>query len=69
PKNVPAAVLGKLEGAFRKAMEAPEFRTTSESFYVYDPNLLSRQALGDLIDKLYQKNGEVIQKTKLGKQG
>lgn len=69
PKNTPASVLTKLEGAFRKAMEAPEFRTTAESFFVYDPNLLSRQALRDLIDKLYQKNGEIIQKTKLGKQG
>ncbi len=69
PKNIPAAVLTKLEGAFRKAMETQEFRTTGESFYVYDPNPLSRQALKELIDKLYQKNGEVIQKTKIGKQG
>jgi len=69
PKNIPAAVLTKLEGAFRKAMEAPEFRTTAESFYVYDPNPLSRQAVKDLIETLYRKNGEIIQKTKLGKQG
>jgi tripartite-type tricarboxylate transporter receptor subunit TctC len=69
PKNVPAAVLTKLESAFRKAMDAPEFRTTAESFYVYDPNPLSRQAIKDLIESLYRKNGEIIQKTKLGKQG
>ena len=69
PKGTPAAVVTKLEGAFRKAMEAPEFRTTAESFYVYDPNPLSRQALKDLIETLYRKNGEVIQKTKVGKQG
>jgi putative tricarboxylic transport membrane protein len=68
PKNTPAPVVAKLEGAFRKAMEAPEFRTTAESFYVYDPNPLSRQALKDLIDTMYHKNGEIIQKTKLGKQ-
>ncbi len=69
PKETPAPVVAKLEGAFRKAMEAPEFRTTAESFYVYDPNPLSRQALKDLIETLYRKNGEIIQKTKLGKQG
>lgn len=69
PKNTPASVVAKLEGAFRKAMEAPEFRTTAESFYVYDPNPLSRQALKDLIETLHKKNGEIIQKTKLGKQG
>ena len=69
PKGTPAAVVTKLEGAFRKAMEAPEFRTTAESFYVYDPNPLSRQALKELIETLYRKNGEIIQKTKLGKQG
>jgi tripartite-type tricarboxylate transporter receptor subunit TctC len=69
PKGTPAPVVTKLEGAFRKAMEAPEFRTTAESFYVYDPNPLSRQAIKDLIETLYRKNGEVIQKTKLGKQG
>ena len=69
PKNTPAAVVEKLEGALRKAMEAPEFRTTAESYYVYDPNPLSRQALKDLIETLHKKNGEIIQKTKLGKQG
>ena len=59
----------KLEGAFRKAMEAPQFRTTAESFYVYDPHPMSRQALKDLIETLYRKSGEIIQKAKLGKQG
>ncbi len=67
PKNIPGAVLAKLEGAFRKAMDAPEFRTTAENYYVYDPNPLSRQALSELIGNLHQKNGEIIQKTKLGK--
>jgi tripartite-type tricarboxylate transporter receptor subunit TctC len=69
PKGTPAAVVTKLEGAFRKAMEAPQFRTTAESFYVYDPKPLSRQALKELIESLYRKNGEVIQKTKLNRQG
>lgn len=69
PKDIPPAVLTKLEGAFRKAMQTPEFRTTAESFYVYDPNPLSRQALRELIDRLYQKNGEIIRETKIGKKG
>jgi hypothetical protein len=36
--------------------------------YVYDPNPLSKQAIKDLVETLYRKNGEVIQKAKLGKQ-
>jgi len=68
PKATPAAVLAKLEGAIRKTMETSEFRTTAESFYVYDPSPLSRQAITNMIDTLYHKNGEIIQKTKLGKQ-
>jgi len=67
PKNTPAAVLAKLEAAVRKTMETPEFRTTAESFYVYDPNPLSRQGIANLIDTMYHRNGEIIQKTKLGK--
>jgi len=67
PKGTPDAVLKKLEGALRKGMETPEYRTTTESFYVYDPNPLSSQAMKELIENLYRKNGEVIQKAKLGK--
>lgn len=69
PKGVPEAVMKKLEGAFRKAMDTPEFRTTTENFFVYDPNLLPIQAFRELQEKLYQKNGEIIKKAKLGKQG
>jgi len=69
PKGTPAPVVAKLEGAIRKAMESPEFRKTTESLYVYDPNPLSKEAIKDLVEILYQKNGEVIQKAKLGKQG
>lgn len=69
PKGISEAIVKKLEGAFRKAMDTPEFRTTTNNFYVYDPNPLSRQAFKDLIENLYRKNGEIIQKAKLGKQG
>ena len=67
PKGTPDAVVKKLEGALRKGMETPEYRTTTESFFVYDPNPLSSQAMKELIENLYRKNGEVIQKAKLGK--
>jgi len=36
---------------------------------VYDPSPLSREAIKGLVETLYQKNGEVIKKAKLGKQG
>jgi tripartite-type tricarboxylate transporter receptor subunit TctC len=69
PKGTPAPVVAKLEGAFRKAMETPEFRTTTTNLYVYDPNPLSKEAIKELVETLYHKNGEIIQKAKLGKQG
>lgn len=69
PKGVPEGVMKKLEGAFRKAMETPEFRKTTENFFVYDPNTLPTPAFMELQEKLYQKNGEIIKKAKLGKQG
>lgn len=69
PKGMPAAVMTKLENALRKGMETPEYRTTAESFFVYDPNPFSRQAFKDLIETLHRRNGEIIKKAKLGKQG
>jgi tripartite-type tricarboxylate transporter receptor subunit TctC len=67
PKGTPEAIVKKLEGAFRKAMDTPAFRTTAENLFVYDPNPLPIQAFRDLIEKLYVKNGEIIKKAKLGK--
>jgi tripartite-type tricarboxylate transporter receptor subunit TctC len=69
PKGTPPAIAAKLENALRKAMETPEFRKTTESLYVYDPAPLSKEAIKGLVETLYQKNGEVIKKAKLGKQG
>jgi len=66
PKGTPAAVVKRLEEAFRKGMEAPEFRTTAESFFVYDPNPLSGQGIKDLVEDLYKKNGQIIRSLKLG---
>lgn len=67
PKGTPAPVLAKLEAAVHKAMETPEFKTTAEKFYVYDPNPLSRDAIKTLIETLHEKNGEIIKNTKIGK--
>jgi tripartite-type tricarboxylate transporter receptor subunit TctC len=67
PKGTPAPVVAKLEGAIRKAMETPEYRTTTTNLYVNDPNPLSKEAIKALVETLYHKNKEVIQKAKLGK--
>jgi len=69
PKGTPASVVAKLEGAYRKAMETPEFQKTATTLYVHEPNPLSKEGLKGLVETLYQKNGEIIQKAKIGKQG
>jgi tripartite-type tricarboxylate transporter receptor subunit TctC len=69
PKGPSSTALKKLEGALRKGMETPEFRKTLDNFFVYDSNPLPSPAIKDLIEKLYIKNGEIIKKAKLGKQG
>ncbi len=67
PKGTPDAIVKKLDAAFRRAVNTPEFRTTAESFFVYEPNLLSGQQMKELIENLYKKNGEVIKAANLGK--
>lgn len=67
PKGTPPAVLKTLEGAFRKAMETPEFRTLVENLYMYVENPLSGQKLKEFIENEYTKNGEIIRKSKIGK--
>jgi len=67
PKGIPDTVSKKLEAGLRKGMETPEFRKTAENFFVYEPNLLSNQAMKELIENLFRKNGEIIKKAKLVK--
>jgi tripartite-type tricarboxylate transporter receptor subunit TctC len=67
PKGTPASAVAKLQGAYRKAMETPEFQKTATTLYVHEPNPLSQEALKGLVETLYQKNGEMIQKAKIGK--
>jgi len=66
PKGISSAVMKKLEGAFQKAAETPEFRKSAESFYIYVSNPLSGQKLKEFIENLHAKNGEIIRKAKLG---
>ena len=68
PKGTPEAVLKKLDWAFRKAIDTPEFKKTAESFFVYEPNLLPTPEFKTLIEDLYRRNGDIIKKAKLGKQ-
>jgi len=67
PKGTPSAVVKTLEGAFRKAMETPEFRALAENFYMFVENPLSGQKLKEYIEEQYSKNGEIIRKAKLVK--
>jgi tripartite-type tricarboxylate transporter receptor subunit TctC len=67
PKGIPPAVAKKLENAFLKGMETPEFRTVAENFFVYNPNPLSSQKLKEYIEQQYAKNGDIIRRAKLSK--
>jgi tripartite-type tricarboxylate transporter receptor subunit TctC len=67
PKGTPPAVVKKLEGAFRKAMDTPAFRTTAQSFYNYVENPLSGQELKKYIEDGYARNGDIIRKARLAK--
>jgi tripartite-type tricarboxylate transporter receptor subunit TctC len=53
-----------LEGAFRKAMETPEFITYAKGNYVYVENPLSGQDLQEYLEVRYPKIGDVIRKIK-----
>ena len=67
PKGTSPAVVKKLEGTFRKAMETPEFRNLVRDSNLYVPNPLSSETLKGYIEKEYTKNGEIIRKAILGK--
>jgi tripartite-type tricarboxylate transporter receptor subunit TctC len=69
PKGTPAAAIKKLEGALQAGRSTPEFRKTIENFFVYDPNPLSSEEIKDRIERLFNINGQMIRKAKLGKQG
>lgn len=65
PKGIPPAVLKKLEGAFRKAMQEPEFKTLADNLKMYEENPLSGQELKTRIERQYVRFGEIIRKTNI----
>jgi len=67
PKGTPSAIVKKLEEAFRKAMEVPEFRTLAENLNLYEEKPLSGQKLKDYIEGGYAANGDIIRKANLSK--
>jgi tripartite-type tricarboxylate transporter receptor subunit TctC len=56
----------KLEEAFRKGMETPEFITSADNFHLRAEHVLSGQPLKDHIEKHYATLGEIIRTAKLG---
>jgi tripartite-type tricarboxylate transporter receptor subunit TctC len=67
PKGTPLTVVKKLEEAFRRAMETPEFINITGKLYLYVKTPLAGEKLKEFIEKEYAKNGEIIRKAKLGK--
>ena len=57
----------KVEEAFRKAIETPDFRAFVKGSNLYVENPMSGQRLKEFVEKEYVKNGEIIRKTKIGK--
>lgn len=67
PKGTPAPVLKKVEAAFRKAIDTPDFRAFLKGSNLYVENPMSSQELKAFIEKEYRKNGEIIRKAKMDK--
>jgi tripartite-type tricarboxylate transporter receptor subunit TctC len=67
PKGTPPAIVEKLEGAFRKAVESSEFRIKMRNLHMYPENPLFGRKLKEFIEQEYARNGEIIRKAKLGK--
>lgn len=67
PKGTPAPVVEKLENAFRKAWEAPEYRTKARNLFMFPENPMFGASLRSFIEQQHARNGEVIKKAKLGK--
>jgi tripartite-type tricarboxylate transporter receptor subunit TctC len=65
PKGTPPAVAKKLEDAFRKAWETPEYRTKTKALYTFPENPLYADKLKTFIEQEYKRNGEIIKGAKL----
>ena len=62
PKGTPAGVVTKLEGAFRKAMGTPAFKSAAEKFDSYEESPLFGQALRERIEKLALQGKGIVPK-------
>ncbi len=67
PKGTPTPVLKKVEEAFRKAIDTPDFRAFLKGSNLYVENPMSGQELKTFIEREYYKNGEIIKKAKMDK--
>jgi tripartite-type tricarboxylate transporter receptor subunit TctC len=65
PKGTPPAIARKLEDAFRKAWESPEYKTKTKVLYSYPDNPLYGDKLKNFIEQEYKRNGEIIKGAKL----
>jgi tripartite-type tricarboxylate transporter receptor subunit TctC len=67
PKGTPPAIVKKVEGAFRKAIDTPEFRAFVKGSNLYVENPMAGQQLKEFVEREYFKSREIIQKAKIGK--
>jgi len=62
PKGTPPEMVKKLEGAFKKAMGMPAFKSAAEKFDSFEENPLSGQSLRERIEKLALQGKEIVPK-------
>lgn len=67
PKGISPAVSQKLEEAALRAMETQGFRTVAQNLYMQVQTPLRGQKFREFIQEMYTRNGEIIQKAKIGK--
>jgi tripartite-type tricarboxylate transporter receptor subunit TctC len=62
PKGTPSEFVKKLEGAFKKAMGTPAFKSAAEKFDSFEENPLSGQGLRERIERLTLQGKEIVPK-------
>ncbi len=65
PKGTPPSVVQKLEEAFRKAWESPEYKTKTKALFTYPEKPLYGDTLRNFIEQEYKRNGQIIKGAKL----
>ena len=67
PKDMPSAVVKKLENAFREALKTQKFKDFVSKFNLYEENPVSGEDLKKWVENEYVKAGEIIKEAGLGK--